>query len=253
MRVANLNTMVKVHITAKSSNQKVGKIPVTTTEESSCPTTCPFYGGGCYAKSGFHLRNHWQKVSKGERGTDWQGLTDFIKSLKPNQLWRHNQAGDMPHVDGHIDLRHLFDLVQANKASGAKGYTYTHHLLHTHNKEAIKYANNNGFTINCSTESLEDADSAMNQGMPAVTVIPSDHKAVESYKVTYQGKKQELFKVKEKITTPDGRRVVVCPAQTCAPTKCETCKLCSKSDRDFVVAFVAHGGGKKKVDTFLNS
>ena len=75
--------------------------------------------------------------------------------------------------------------------------------------------------------------------MPAVTVIPSDHKAIESYKVTYQGKKQELFKVKEKITTPDGRRVVVCPAQTCAPTKCETCKLCSKSDRDFVVATVA--------------
>ena len=104
----------------------------------------------------------------------------------------------------------------------------------------------------CSTESLKDADSAMNDGMPAVTVIPSDHKAIESYKVIHEGKKQELFKVKEKITTPDGRKVVVCPAQTCAPTKCETCKLCSKSDRKYVVAFVAHGGGKKKVDTFLN-
>ena len=253
MRVANLNTMVKVHITARSSNQKVGKIPVTTTEESSCPTTCPFYGGGCYAKSGFHLRNHWQKVSNGERGTDWTGLTDFIKSLKAGQLWRHNQAGDIPHFQGLINLSLLKQLVDANKSSNAKGYTYTHHLLNTHNKEAIKYSNRNGFTINCSTESLKDADSAMNEGMPAVTVIPSDHKAVESYKVTYQGKKQELFKVKEKITTPDGRRVVVCPAQTCAPTKCETCKLCSKADRNFVVAFVAHGGGKKKVDTFLNN
>ena len=119
--------------------------------------------------------------------------------------------------------------------------------------EAIKYSIRNGFTINCSTESFEAADSAMNDGMPAVTVIPSDHKAIESYKVIHEGKKQELFKVKEKITTPDGRKVVVCPAQTCAPTKCETCKLCSKSERNYVVAFVAHGGGKKKVDTFLNN
>ena len=150
--------MVKVHITARSSNGKVGKIPVTTTEESSCPTTCPFYGGGCYAKSGFHLRNHWQKVSKGERGTDWSGLTDFIKSLKQGQLWRHNQAGDIPHFDGLINLSLLKQLIDANKSSQAKGYTYTHHLLNTHNKEAIKYSNSNGFTINCSTESLKDAD-----------------------------------------------------------------------------------------------
>ena len=78
-------------------------------------------------------------------------------------------------------------------------------------------------------------------------------RAIESYKVVHNGKKQELFKVKEKITTPDGRRVVVCPAQTCAPTKCETCKLCSKADRNYVIAFVAHGNGKKKVNTFLNN
>ena len=113
--------MVKVHITAKSSNMKVGKIPVTTTEESSCPTTCPFYGGGCYAKSGVHLRSHWEKVSKGERGTDWDGLTDFVKSLKAGQLFRHNQAGDMPHLDGLIRLDLLKSLVDANKSSGAKG------------------------------------------------------------------------------------------------------------------------------------
>ena len=79
--------------------------------------------------------------------------------------------------------------------------------------------------------------------------VISGGKKIRSTIILEAGK---LFKVKEKITTPDGRKVVVCPAQTCAPTKCETCKLCSKSDRKYVVAFVAHGGGKKKVDTFLN-
>ena len=121
--------MVQVHITRLSSNAKTGKMPVTTSEESTCPTTCPFYGGSCYAKSGFHLRQHWQKVSNKERGTDWQALTDFVKGLKPNQIWRHNQAGDMPHFEGHIRLDLLKDLVQANK--GRRGYTYTHHKTNT--------------------------------------------------------------------------------------------------------------------------
>ena len=249
-------TRVNVHISKRSANSKVGKIPVTTSSQGTCPTTCPMWDG-CYAKTGPQSW-HWRKVTEGERGGSWDDLASFVSQLNAGQLWRHNVSGDLfydtaPDGQELINLAMLKQLIDANKSSQAKGYTYTHHLLNTHNKEAIKYSNSNGFTINCSTESLEAADAAMNEGMPAVTVIPSDHKAVESYKVTYQGKKQELFKVKEKITTPDGRKVVVCPAQTCAPTKCETCKLCSKSDRDFVVAFVAHGGGKKKVDTFLNN
>ena len=63
---------MRVHITARSGNAKTGPIPVTTTERASCPTTCPFYDKGCYAKSG-PLALHWRKVSDGERGTDWQG------------------------------------------------------------------------------------------------------------------------------------------------------------------------------------
>ena len=226
--------MVKVHITKLSSNAKTGKMPVTTSEESTCPTTCPFYGGGCYAKSGFHLRTHWQKVSKGERGTDWQGLTDFVISLKPKQVWRHNQAGDMPHVNGHMDLRHLFDLVQANQASGARGYTYTHHLLNTHNKEAIKYANKNGFTINASCESLEQCDEAIDNGIPAVCVVNSDQSQCPE-------------------TTPAGRKVTICPAQLHDNVTCANCQLCSYAKRSNVVAFLAHGNGKKKVDALLTA
>ena len=137
--------MTRVHITRRSSNSKVGKIPVTTSEASTCPTTCGMYDT-CYAKTGPQSW-HWNKVTKGERGGNWDDLTKFVSSLNAGQLWRHNISGDLPHVDGHIDLRQLFDLVQANKASGAKGYTYTHHLLSKNNKpvhhniEALKYAN----------------------------------------------------------------------------------------------------------------
>ncbi len=216
-----------VHITAKSSNKKTGPIPVTTTEQSSCAPTCPFIGKGCYAKSG-PLALHWRKVSAGERGTDWQGLCDFIQALPDRQVWRHNQAGDLPHTFGDIDHALMAHLVVAN--TGKRGYTYTHHVLNKHNVDIIKRANRQGFTINASTESLSAADDAIKQGLPAVVVVPNNQPVPEC--------------------TPDGRKVVLCPAQS-RDTNCADCKLCSQAKRTCVVAFQAHGTAAKTVNTIV--
>ena len=234
---------------------------VTTSSQQSCPTTCPHYQTTCYASSGFHLNQHWQKVTKGERGGSWSDLTDKVKTLKAGTMYRHNQAGDFFYDTDEqgrelITLSMLKELVDANKSSGAKGYTYTHHKLdYIHNLEAVKYANTNGFTVNGSTESLSQADDVVDLGVPAVTIIPTDHEKIESFKSVdpSDGKTKELFRVKGKITTPQGRRVVVCPAQQAHPNKCETCKLCTKADRDYVIAFVAHGNQKKKLNANLST
>ena len=209
-------------------------MPVTTTESSSCPSTCPHINGNCYAKSGFHLAQHWKKVSSQERGGSWSELCDYVSSLKPRQIWRHNQAGDWGYTKHqgreYIRLDLLKSLVDANKSSGAKGYTYTHHQLHTHNSEAVKYANANGFTVNASCESMQQADVAVAQGIPAVVVVDNS---------------------KDTPThTPDGHRVVVCPAQT-RDTNCKDCGLCAQSKRTCVVAFLAHGNKSKKVNESL--
>ncbi len=219
---------MRVHITARSSNKKTGPIPVTTTEQGSCPTTCPFYGKGCYAKSG-PLALHWRKVSSGERGTDWQGLCDFVGSLPDRQLWRHNQAGDMPHVFGDIDHAKVAHLVVAN--TGKRGYTYTHHVLNKHNVTILRRANRQGFTINASTESLNAADAAINQGLPAVCVVPNN---------------QPVPKV-----SPAGNKVVVCPAQE-RDISCAECKLCSVANRTCIVAFKAHGSASKTVNSLVS-
>jgi len=229
-----------VHITKKSSNAKTGKMPVTTTESSSCPSTCPHIDGNCYAKSGFHLRQHWSKVTSHERGGTWSDLCNYIRTLKPNQLWRHNQAGDLPYVrvatqnsfQELITLPLLKDLVDANKSSGAKGYTYTHHVLNTHNAEAIKYSNRNGFTVNASCESLAQADAAIAQGIPSVCIVDST-KPVPA-------------------RTPAGTRVLVCPAQT-SDTNCKDCGICAQSNRKCVVAFLAHGNRANKLNQTLEA
>jgi hypothetical protein len=216
-----------VHITLKSSNKKTGPIPVTTTEQSSCAPSCPFIGKGCYAKSG-PLALHWRKVSAGERGTDWQGLCDFIQSLPVKQVWRHNQAGDLPHILGDINPAMMAHLVVAN--TGRRGYTYTHHTLNKHNVEIIKRANRQGFTINASTESLAAADAAIDEGLPAVCVVPNNQPVPEH--------------------TPQGRKVVLCPAQE-RDTNCAECKLCSQANRTCVVAFQAHGNAAKTVNQIV--
>ena len=227
-----------VHITKKSANAKTGAMPVTTTEESSCPKSCPhLQSGGCYAKSG-PVSWHWNKVSKGLRGGTWDELTTYVSKLKAGQLWRHNQAGDFFSTEQgskeYIRLDLLKSLVDANKSSGAKGYTYTHHELHTHNLEAIKYSNRNGFTVNASCESMTQADDAIAQGVPAVCVVDST-KPVPA-------------------RTPAGTRVLVCPAQDeSRDVDCKSCGICQQANRKCVVAFLAHGNQSKKVNANLST
>lgn len=217
----------RVHITKKSSNAKTGPIPTTTTEQKSCPSTCPFINKGCYAKSGPQAL-HWRKVSNGERGGSWQELCQFVQDLPAKQLWRHNVAGDLPNDNGEILSNDLMELIEANK--GRKGYTYTHHILNSWNIGQIQLANALGFTVNASTETLEAADHAMDHGIPAVAVIASDADGPEF--------------------TPGGRPCIVCPAQT-GDTTCSVCHLCQKVDRKCVVLFKAHGTFRRAVNEIV--
>jgi len=71
-------------------------------------------------------------------------------------LWRHNEAGDLPGEGDDIDVPKLRALVQANR--GKRGFTYTHKpvLDNPQNAVAIKCANQNGFTVNLSADSIEE-------------------------------------------------------------------------------------------------
>lgn len=218
--------MTQVHLTLKSRNEKVGPIPVSTTEASSCPTACPFKKSGCYADGG-PLALFWGKVSRGDAGVPWGEFCDQVKALPEGQLWRHNQAGDLPTVDQvHINAQELTDLVVANQ--GRKGFTYTHHNPEAGDNAAlISWANREGFTVNLSGNNLAHADDlASLKAGPVVAVVPEDHP--------------------EKSTTPAGRKVVVCPEQTGKAKSCAECKLCQKVNRDVVVAFRVHGVSKRK-------
>jgi hypothetical protein len=48
--------------------------------------------------------------------------------------------------------------------------------------------------------------------------------------------------------TPEGRYIIVCPAQTTNHITCETCGLCQRADRTSIVGFRAHGTRARTAD-----
>ena len=214
------------HITPKSKNAKVGKMAVTTSTATTCPTACPFKDNGCYAESG-PLKLHWLKVTKGERGDDWTTFINKIFDLPAGSKWRHNQAGDLPGDTQNLDDVKCVELAKANE--GKRGFTYTHYdvLDNFQNAITVNIMNNLGFTVNVSANNLDHADKLCDLDIaPVATVLPIEQTT--------------------NTVTPKGRKVVVCPATYKDDVSCADCMLCEKRDRKVIVGFPAHGTGKKK-------
>ncbi len=217
---------MQVHLTIKSANAKTGPIPVSTTASDSCPTDCAMKAE-CYAATG-PLALHWKAVSTGQRGTDWPTFTAAIAALPDGQLWRHNQAGDLPQSGGTIDAAALGQLVAAN--AGRRGFTYSHHR-DAESINWIRHANAWGFTVNLSANDLTDADTLADHAAgPVVVVLPSTQTT--------------------NTTTPKGRPVVICPATQRDNVSCATCQLCQRQ-RGAIVGFPAHGSRQRVINMRL--
>jgi len=218
----NRKLPMNTHLALKSRNAKVGPIPVSTTSADTCPDNCGLKTKGCYAKGG-PLAMHWAKVDKGERGTDWQTFCGAIADLPSGQLWRHNQAGDLPGTGNRINTAELSALVIANH--GKRGFTYTHKPMTKTNAGAVKNANKAGFTVNLSADTVAQADTlAALDIAPVVVVLPID--------------------AKRETKTPQGRTIATCPA-TYMNTNCKDCGLCARQDRKVIVGLPAHGVSKR--------
>jgi len=205
-----------------NGNGKVGGWSTRTNEES-CSPSCPFKGRGCYAESG-PLSWRWRKASA--NGLAWEAFCGWVANLPAGTVWRHNDAGDLPHHEGTIDREACLALARANR--GRRGYTYTHHrvagksLQARKNRNTLRKLRRLGFVVSLSTESLSQADAFAELGIgPVVVVLP------ESYPDTGR--------------TPAGRKVIMCLHQTGKRENCVGCGLCADPDRLYVIGFRAHG------------
>jgi hypothetical protein len=214
---------LRARLFVRSGNRKLGGIPSSMTARASCPASCSFYSAGCYAE--YHLTAaHWRRVS--ERGDTWSAFCDDVARLPEGQLWRHNEAGDLPGRASAIHEGALFRLVLSNV--GRRGFTFTHKHTTRKNRELIRDANDLGFTVNLSADDLRQADRLASFGVgPVAAVLPSSTPDEGTY-------------------TAEGRKVIVCPAER-GPITCRECKLCALPHRRAIVGFRAHGQSAAQV------
>jgi hypothetical protein len=220
----------QIQFTRTSRNAKTGPMPVTTTSEETCASDCPLKHNGCFAEGG-PLAILWRKVTDRKAGLAWDSAMAEIAKLPKWTLWRHNQAGDLPGVGNNIDAAAMRQLVRANK--GKRGFTYTHKPVTgnsataIHNALLIGEANENGFTVNLSANTLAHADTLAATGLaPVVVVLPADQTRATK--------------------TPAGRHVAICPATISDNVTCVTCGLCAMASRKSIIGFPAHGASKRK-------
>jgi hypothetical protein len=184
---------------------------------------------------------HWRKIKEGGRGQQWTLFCRAIARFVIGQVWRHNQAGDLPKcADSSTDSMDRIDAAKCAELSEASahtnGWTYTHYdPTDDHNASVIQSMNQRGgMTVNLSADSLEQADEYAALDIAPVTVIlPKDSPT--------RGNR-----------TPGGIPIVTCPAQNeAADVSCDQCPLCRKVDRKSIVGFLAHGTASKRLSKKL--
>lgn len=221
---------LRVLFAQRSGNSKLGPIPSSISSGETCPDACTLKDSGCFAEFGL-LGKHWRSVPA--NGLSWHQFLQGVRALPRGQLWRHNTAGDLPGVGDALDVPRLLELVSANK--GRRGFTMTRKPLRsTDALAAVALANRNGFTINATAHGLADADLVADTVAgfcPMVVVLPED--------------------APQLLSTPAGRKVVVCPAQTTEDQTCATCQLCSNAERKSIIGFRAHGQWKARVSDLV--
>lgn len=211
-------SLPRVLVVERSGNKKLGGMPTTVSSAETCPDACALKGEGCFAEFGM-LGAHWGRVPKA--GLAWGEFLDWAWARPDGQLWRHNEAGDLPGRNDYLDVEALGQLVRY--ARGSRPFTYSAKpLIDAVEREAIRNANASGFVINLSSNSPSHADERAALGVgPVVTIVAPGTRTGDR--------------------TPGGRRIVVCPAQTEAKLTCAECRICAVPDRVGIVGFLPHG------------
>jgi hypothetical protein len=125
-----------------------------------------------------------------------------------------------------IDPDYLAALIDA-VPRGGKAWTYSHFLA-----ESLPLPARGKTVINASCDTASEAVRAFSLGRPAVYAAPLDSQWPQRIA---------------------GVLFVRCPAELSDNFTCQQCgngsPLCARPERDYVIVFVAHGTGKKRVGT----
>ncbi len=242
MKLKNGKSIPGFLLILDSNNVKTGKMPVTTSPIFTCPLACPYKEHGCYAAYG-PIKMWWKSCTESciNLEKEWDKFTQrILYDIPKGTIWRHNQAGDLIPSEKSANCICEKSAIHLSLINyGKRGYTYTHYpvvrqrdvskLDVINNRMLIEEMNRFGFSVNISCNSLAHADEVIDSGLKApvtVTLI-------------------ESFKNKKVSFTPNGHKVILCPAIWKKGMTCLKCQACMNTNRKAVIGFPAHGAGRK--------
>jgi len=218
-----------------SRNPKTGSVATLSYPRMSCPPDCALIKkGGCYGETSFYSRLNWDHIDAGTRGTSFDEALQGVARLPMFSIIRDKVVGD---EFAEADNPHNIDAVPFRKKIKTfvrrklQVISYTHRKPNAHNLKLLREAKAQGVTINLSADNLKQADKKARHQLPVVVVVDSATPKVSR--------------------TPEGRKVVICPAQTSKRVTCSTCMLCADGERGYLIGFRAHGNQSKKINSRL--
>jgi hypothetical protein len=216
---------VRTLVVDRTRNAKLGNAAATYRTQASCPSTCPLYGSGCYARG--RIFGIPDKLGTEDPG-GYAAVRALAGTLPDGGMVRANVSGDVLAEDGTPDAPYLAALsALAADRPDADIYTYTHAWRDLPADPAP------GVTVNASCETAEDIERAAAAGWPTTVVDPGGPNSLIGQTIA-------------------GRRVVQCPAQT-GDTTCSDCRLCARPRRRSTVAFTVHGSGSRQAATAVTA
>ena len=206
--------MRKVHWVAQSSDAKTGKVIASYSPISTCPDSCSFKQGGCYAWGLFYLKILGNKIDSGrvKAKTLMEAIKDKNKSCR---IVRHRVAGD---VVG--DVEETLNECEIVHSNGLTNIGYTHHWKSKEAQPLSKW-----FRASCN--SVDDLREAAKLGWSTTVAVHGD--AIP---------KRLVF---------EGKKYILCPARHGEEGKkditCNDCTLCKVTDKtkDYSIMFEVHG------------
>ena len=210
----------------QTDSAKVGEVSATYVTQRTCPNSCPFLAGGCYAMNG-HMS---MIVTKRINRATPEGMTPEqiarveareIDKLSGKRDLRLHVVGDSPTEWGTMNLATAAESFM--RRGGRKVWTYTHAW-----REVSRDAWGE-ISVLASCETAEEVAEARARGYAAAVVVKS-HPGDRRYEL-------------------DGMQVLPCPEQT-RGVQCVDCRLCM-DDRQLleagtVIGFAIHGSNVSK-------
>lgn len=221
-------------LTLDSRNSKIGPSAATYAPiEQTCPSSCSLKDNGCYAQSGrvaLHNRHLEQSCLDLSGNTVAVLEADEIRDAAA-KLTRSRQSRPLRlHASGDAATSFAARTLSA-AASRWPGPVWTY----THAWRDVAREDWRDVSVLASCETSTDAKLALAAGYAPALVV-QEHPA--------DGRAYEL----------DGMKIIPCPEQT-RGIPCVECGLClddtALKARRAVVAFAAHGGGRKRVLTVI--